>query len=240
MFQVGSHTFTEMDARRTLRHAGLFCDLMSAGRDGSALDPTRTAIAEALAGLDPDTAPLDEVGAALPPVWQALLRAGELLRGARQLPPTATGEVVQVSTSGGGVPKQPVAFLDVTHAGATGDHHRARQHHGSPFQALCVWSEEVIDRFRDDGHPLFAGAAGENVTVRGLPWEQVRPGVRLRLGSVSGMVSSYAIPCAKNAGWFVGRDFNLMHHERGPVSRVYLTVLEPGRIEPGDAAVLEP
>jgi hypothetical protein len=31
-----------------------------------------------------------------------------------------------------------------------------------------------------------------------------------------------------------------MHHERGPVSRVYATVLQPGVIAVGDAAVLEP
>jgi MOSC domain-containing protein YiiM len=31
-----------------------------------------------------------------------------------------------------------------------------------------------------------------------------------------------------------------MHHDRGPVSRVYASVLEPGRITVGDAATLEP
>ena len=31
-----------------------------------------------------------------------------------------------------------------------------------------------------------------------------------------------------------------MHHERGPVSRIYARVLEPGEISVGDDAVLEP
>ena len=50
----------------------------------------------------------------------------------------------------------------------------------------------------------------------------------------------FTLPCAKNAGWFADRDFNHMHHERGPVSRIYASVLEPGAVAVGDAAVLEP
>lgn len=240
MFEVGSHTFSEQDARRTLRHAGYFCDLMADGRDGSLLAPVRSAITIALDGVEPDSAPLERIGPALQRVWPALLGASDLLRAAGQLPPTARGRVVQVATSSGGVPKHPAAFLDVDHAGAHGDRQRARQHHGSPFQALCIWSEEVIESFRAAGHPVYPGAAGENVTVSGLDWTTVRPGVRLRLGGVLGEVSSYSIPCAKNAAWFLDRDFQVMHHDRGPVSRLYLTVLDPGRIEPGDEVVLEP
>ena len=40
--------------------------------------------------------------------------------------------------------------------------------------------------------------------------------------------------------WFAGGDFEAMHHERGPVSRVYATVLTPGSVAVGDAVVLEP
>ena len=52
--------------------------------------------------------------------------------------------------------------------------------------------------------------------------------------------AAYALPCTHNQRWFIDGDFNVMHHERGPVSRVYATVLEPGRIATGDTAVLEP
>ncbi len=68
----------------------------------------------------------------------------------------------------------------------------------------------------------------------------MRPGVRLQVGSVLCEVSSYALPCFQNKGWFVGGDFEVMHHERGPVSRVYATVLQPGTVAVGDAVVLEP
>ena len=90
------------------------------------------------------------------------------------------------------------------------------------------------------GHPLEPGRAGENITITGLQWADVRAGVRLRVGEVLCEVSAYTLPCTTNRRWFINGDFNVMHHERGPVSRVYATVLEPGRIGTGDAAVLEP
>ena len=43
-----------------------------------------------------------------------------------------------------------------------------------------------------------------------------------------------------NKRWFIDGDYSVMHHERGPVSRVYATVLEPGDITTGDSAILEP
>jgi MOSC domain-containing protein YiiM len=113
-------------------------------------------------------------------------------------------------------------------------------HHGRPWQALCLWSLEVIDAFQAAGHPIAPGLAGENITVSGLHWPDVRPGVRIQIGEVLCEISSYAIPCSQNSGWFLDGEFTLMHHDRGPVSRVYATVLEPGRIATGDAAILEP
>ena len=54
-------------------------------------------------------------------------------------------------------------------------------------------------------------------------------------------LSAYATPCAKNAAWFVDRDFRRMLHDTNPGwSRIYATVLEPGRIRTGDQVVVEP
>ena len=111
-------------------------------------------------------------------------------------------------------------------------------HHGRPWQALCLWSGEVIDAFAADGHPVAPGAAGENVTIRGLDWSAVRTGVRFRMGTVLAEASLWALPCKTNAGWFLGGDFEVMHHDRGPVSRMYATVIEPGEIASGDAVHL--
>ena len=75
---------------------------------------------------------------------------------------------------------------------------------------------------------------------KGIAWAEVRAGVRLRIGTALAQVSVFALPCHKIAASFLDRDMNRIHHDRGPVSRVYATVLEPGGVSLGDAVVLEP
>ena len=227
MYEVGPYRFTDTDARKTVQFAHYVWQLIEQGRDASV-------IAHLSPQLDGDLAH------DLPAVWNAWIAAGEALRAAGQLPARTEGRVTALHASGGGVPKQPIERAEVGWTGVVGDRQRNRTHHGRPWQALCVWSEEVIDAFRAQGRPLAPGYAGENITVAGLPWADVRPGVRLRVGNVLCVVSSYAIPCVHNKNWFIDGDFELMHHDRGPVSRVYATVREPGAITTGDPAVLEP
>ena len=169
-----------------------------------------------------------------------LRRVTYVLREAGVFGGRSSGTVVQLNRSGGGVPKLPLDVADVDWSGVVGDVQVDRRHHGRPFQALCIWDADVIDRFAAEGHPIGYGSAGENVTIRGVEWGRVLPGVRLSLGTVRCEVSSYAVPCSTERGRFVGRAFNLMHHDRGPVSRMYATVLQPGRIATGDDVVLEP
>jgi MOSC domain-containing protein YiiM len=176
----------------------------------------------------------------LGPSLGLLDRATDALRAAGRFPARATGSVVQLNVSDGGVPKRPVDSVDVGAAGVVGDRQAARRHHGRPWQALSLWSAEVVDAFAADGHPIGYGLCGENVTVRGLPWADVRCGVRLAIGPVLAQVSLFALPCAKNAQWFADGDFTHMHYERGPVSRVYATVLSGGEVRTGDPVVLEP
>ena len=78
------------------------------------------------------------------------------------------GTVQQLNISSGGVPKHAVAAAALGHRGFEGDRQRSRKHHGRAFQAVCLWSADVIDRLRNAGHPVFPCAAGENVTVAGL------------------------------------------------------------------------
>jgi MOSC domain-containing protein YiiM len=230
MIVLGPYRFTNTDAERTIASLPRLWEWLSQGRDTAAIDGLRPT-AESLA------APVDT---ALPAVWEALLAAGPALRAAGQLPATTRGEITGLHLSNGGVPKQPIAAAEVDFAGVGGDRQGSRQHHGRPWQALCIWSQEVIDAFAADGHPIAPGYAGENITMSGFDWADVRPGVRLQIGSVLCEVSAYAIPCRHNAPWFADGDFNRMHNDRGPVSRVYATVLRPGTVVAGDAVVLEP
>jgi MOSC domain-containing protein YiiM len=170
--------------------------------------------------------------------WTGVRAVGDELRAAGVVATTGTGAVVRLNTSMGGVPKVPLGSAEVGWSGMAGDVQAARQHHGRPWQALCLWGVEVIDRFAADGHPIGPGSAGENLTLSGLDWSQIRPGSRLRIGSVDCEVSSYAIPCKKNARWFSDGKYQRMHHTAGPVSRVYATVLQPGRIDTDDTVTL--
>ncbi|HKY75865.1 MAG TPA: MOSC domain-containing protein, partial [Acidimicrobiia bacterium] len=151
------------------------------------------------------------------------------------------GVVAQLSASDGGVPKRAVTVAEVGDRGLIGDRQADRRNHGRPLQALCLWSTEVIEGLQAEGHPIQAGAAGENVTISGVEWTTLRTGVQLLIGDVLAEVSAYATPCAKNAGWFADRDFRRIDADRHPGwSRVYAWVREPGTIRPGDAVVVEP
>jgi MOSC domain-containing protein YiiM len=155
--------------------------------------------------------------------------------------PTQEGRVVQLNVSNGGVPKKPIEVAEVGDRGLVGDRQAERRHHGRPLQALCLWSAEVIDALRAEGHPIEPGAAGENITVAGVDWSTIRPGTQLLVGDVLAEVSAWATPCKKNAQWFADRDFNRIEHGRHPGwSRAYAWVREPGTIRQGDPVVVEP
>jgi len=154
--------------------------------------------------------------------------------------PRVEGTVAGLFRSAGGVPKHPQDQVSVTWGGVDGDRQEDRRNHGRPWQALCLWSSEVVEDLAAGGHPIRPGAAGENISTSGVPWERVVPGVRLRIGSVVAEVSSYALPCKTNARWFIDGHFDVIHHRHGPVSRVYATVIEPGVICVGDPVVVEP
>lgn len=170
--------------------------------------------------------------------WHLLADAGRVRhRGTR----FASGRVTQVNTSPGGVPKLPVGRTRVGADGLEGDRQANRTHHGRPWQAVCLWSAEVVADLAAQGHPVTAGSAGENLTLEGLAWDTVRPGVQLLVGSALLEVTMYAIPCRKNARWFSDGRFRRIAHEVSPgLSRVYARVLVDGSVGPGDAVLLEP
>lgn len=153
----------------------------------------------------------------------------------------AVGELASINTSRGGVPKVPVLEAEVDRSGVRGDRQANRRHHGRPWQALSLWSLDVIEALRAEGHPVSPGSCGENLTLQGLDWAALRPGLRLGIGEVVAELSSYAIPCAKIRESFTGHDFSRVHHERHPgVSRMYAWVVRGGVIRPGDPVVVEP
>ena len=238
MTSLGPYEFSVEDVARTLKIGPTLFDLLVADLPSSAADAVAPYRARAEAELV-DVAPHD-AGAALGVLWGEWRSAMHAVRETGAFGPSAVGTAVGLFLGDGGVPKAAVDMIDVGYGGVDGDYQNDRLDHGRPWQALCLWSTEVIDSFRAEGHPLAPGLAGENVLLTGLPWERVRPGVQVRIGDVLAEVSSYAVPCKKNAGWFIDGRFDAMHHRHGPRSRVYATVLEAGTVRLGDPVLLEP
>jgi MOSC domain-containing protein YiiM len=167
--------------------------------------------------------------------WTSIAKTMRASRNAVQ-----TGAVVGLHSSKGGVPKTAVMTASVGMRGLDGDKQATRLHHGRPWQALCLWSAETVERLHAEGHPIAPGLAGENILTSGLDWAEAKPGTLLRIGSLVAEITTAALPCKKNAGWFVDGNFNRMHHEReAGVSRMYAAVVEPGTVTQGDVAVLE-
>jgi len=155
--------------------------------------------------------------------------------------PAHTGTLVQVNASGGGVPKAALASAVIDRRGLVGDTQAERMHHGKPMQALSLWSADVIAALQAEGHSVYAGAAGENLTLAGIDWTTIRPGVQLVVGDVLAEVSAFATPCTKNAQWFSDRNFRRIDHTGHPGwSRAYAWVRRGGTVAPGDQVDVEP
>lgn len=178
--------------------------------------------------------------AVLEATWINLRGISLHLRSAGFFGAERTGTVARINVSGGGAPKHAVEAVAVDYAGIVGDSQASRQHHGRPWQALCLWSTEVIDAMTSDGHPIAPGSAGENLTLSGIDWSGIRPGMVLQIGEVLCEISSYTMPCTKIAKWFTDGDYRRIDYRRGASSRVYATVLIPGRIATGDTVIVEP
>lgn len=142
----------------------------------------------------------------------------------------------QINCSPGGLPKLPVSEAWITFKGLDGDRHRNRVLHGGPDRALCLFSFEVLEALQQEGHTVHAGASGENLTVVGLNWTQLKPGDHLKIGEeVQIEFTSYCEPCRHNAQWFVNGDFSRISHRQHPGwSRLYARVLSEGRVRQGD------
>jgi MOSC domain-containing protein YiiM len=156
-------------------------------------------------------------------------------------PQPAFPHVHQVSVSDGGVPKCAVPAAQVTVEGLTGDRQRNRKFHGGPGRAVCLYSLEVIEALRAEGHSIGPGSAGENLTITGLEWARLKPGDRLHLGDRLQLeIMSYTAPCRLNGQWFKDGNSERMAQEAHPGwSRLYARVLAEGTVRVGDIVKVE-
>lgn len=143
--------------------------------------------------------------------------------------------IFQLNSSAGGVPKLGVREADVTELGLVGDDHNFPEIHGGPERALCLFSLDRILELQEEGHPIFPGAVGENVTISGLDWNQMTSGQRLALGDeVLIEITTFTSPCNSITDAFAGGKYQRISQKLYPgCSRVYARVLQPGRLTVG-------
>lgn len=230
--------WTAQDLERTLPHL----DALIAGWSIGAPDAVRRAIdgIEQLSD-DADLAGAGDLATRVHRLWHRLVSIADVRRANGDAIASQNGSVSQISRSGGGVPKRAVDSAVVDRHGIVGDVQKTRLHHGRPWQALCLWSAEVVDGLAAEGHPIEAGSAGENITIRGVEWSSMRGGAIIDIGSVRCQLSAPATPCSKNRRWFRDGDIGQMDHDLHPGrSRWYASVLRPGSIRSGEPVVVEP
>lgn len=146
-----------------------------------------------------------------------------------------SGYIYQLNCSDGGVPKLPVREARLTPTGLVGDRQANPRFHGGPERALCLYALEQINALQAEGHPIFPGSVGENVTVVGLDWAQLAPGCRLALGDeVIIELSSYTTPCQNIGESFNDGKFKRISQKVHPgESRIYARVIRTGLLTVG-------
>lgn len=167
-----------------------------------------------------------------------LSAAGRALAGGEprsDRPGLTDGVVASVNASSGGLPKHPIGATTLTARSVAGDRQATRRHHGRPWQAVCLWSMEIVAALQAEGHRLAPGVAGENVTISGLDWAALRPGNRLLVGAALVELTAWTLPCRQLTPYFVNGDFRRIDNALHPGwSRIYGAVLGDGEVRPGD------
>jgi len=143
-----------------------------------------------------------------------------------------TARIFQLSRSDGGVPKLAVREAHVGPNGMAGDRQEHTKIHGGPNRALCLYSVEMIQKLQAEGHPIYPGSAGENVTISGLEWSALASGTQLALGDIVTVELTHeSEPCRTIASSFSGGTFKRLG-EPGEM-RWYCRILTTGTVATG-------
>jgi MOSC domain-containing protein YiiM len=151
------------------------------------------------------------------------------------------GVVHAINVSDGGIPKRARAAAWIDVSGVEGDRQRDLRFHGGPDRAVSLYSLDLIEALRADGHPIAPGTIGENLTLSGIDWNLMVPGVRVEIADVLLEITAFTAPCRNIAASFQDGAFVRVSQKAHPGwSRLYARVLVEGRIETGMPVRISP
>jgi len=144
------------------------------------------------------------------------------------------GRIESINVSEGGVPKEARPEAWISRNGVHGDSHTDLRFHGGPDRAVCIFSREIIEALRREGHPIGPGTTGENLTVSGIDWATVVPGTVWQAGDSVLEIASYTSPCKTIQDSFTDKRYKRIAQKVNPGwSRVYARVREEGQVRVG-------
>jgi len=157
------------------------------------------------------------------------------------------GTIVQVNTSPGGLPKRSVPQASINVLGLAGDLHVHAEIHGGPRKAVLLIAAETVDSLTAAGYPLFYGALGENLTIRGVDFRDIRLGDQFRAGGAVLEITQPRGPCTQLDVYGDRLKYDVYDQHvkqrdasspRWGMSGFYASVLQPGPVGPGDIIAL--
>ena len=148
------------------------------------------------------------------------------------------GLIHSLNVSSGGVPKTPVESAMILFGNVEGDSQN-NKNHGGFKRAVCLYSLELINKLNFEGHPIFPGSTGENMTLEGLDWNQFEIGLKLSVGNTIVELTQPAKPCKIISSSFLSSDFNRISESKFPGwSRWYASVIKEGLVVVGDSVFI--
>ncbi len=157
------------------------------------------------------------------------------------------GVITQVSISKGGLPKYAVAEAWAGPLGLEGDLHKHTKFHGGPRKALLIVSLEDVETLARAGFPLSAGSLGENLTVSGIDFRQLRAGQRFLAGGAVIELTTLRQPCDSLSVYNTAGHPSIQSHlyderckagdatsPRWAMGGFYAAVVQAGSMRPGD------
>ncbi len=140
-----------------------------------------------------------------------------------------------------GLPKPAVPSVRIEYAGVVGDYNRYRTDEldGDPDSAVLLLPAETIEALGRDGWPVRPGDLGENVTTRGVAYDDLAPGAQWAIGTAVVETTRACTPCGSLAVLpYVGAE-KLRTFQAALLGRRgwYARVVVPGDARVGDPVV---